>query len=373
MHSFHSVKSQKRDPTILDSIQSALDIIWENLNTGHWSNVPEIHRKLYSLFSFLKVLALLKEDSDNKNEFSSVLKAAIKAADLGLLLGNSCRKELSHAATLLNRVIHGEKLKESDNSSNVHPDPSTDFDSIHTEQISVKDCPSVEYFNGCYFNPELPVKLISKLDCISHWPALSKWQDLKYIKSVAGCRTVPIELGSSYTHEDWGMKLLTIEEFIQNHICSSGDKVGYLAQHQLFDQIPELKNDICIPEYCCLTKSEDLDSEPDINAWFGPRGTVTPLHYDPKHNLLCQVVGRKKLLLYSPEDSDFLYPHETKMLHNTAQVDPQKPDYKSFPRYKLAKGFECVLNPGEMLYIPPKWWHYVKSMDVSFSVSFWWT
>ncbi|XP_073977701.1 bifunctional peptidase and arginyl-hydroxylase JMJD5-like isoform X2 [Rhodnius prolixus] len=316
-HSFHSVKSQKRDPTILDSIQSALDIIWENLNTGHWSNVPEIHRKLYSLFSFLKVLALLKEDSDNKNEFSSVLKAAIKAADLGLLLGNSCRKELSHAATLLNRVIHG--------------------------------------------------------DCISHWPALSKWQDLKYIKSVAGCRTVPIELGSSYTHEDWGMKLLTIEEFIQNHICSSGDKVGYLAQHQLFDQIPELKNDICIPEYCCLTKSEDLDSEPDINAWFGPRGTVTPLHYDPKHNLLCQVVGRKKLLLYSPEDSDFLYPHETKMLHNTAQVDPQKPDYKSFPRYKLAKGFECVLNPGEMLYIPPKWWHYVKSMDVSFSVSFWWT
>lgn len=142
-------------------------------------------------------------------------------------------------------------------------------------------------------------------------------------------------------------------------------------------QIPELKNDICIPEYCCLTKSEDLDSEPDINAWFGPRGTVTPLHYDPKHNLLCQVndqlfyhdvfiffflclffiyhsvffkvVGRKKLLLYSPEDSDFLYPHETKMLHNTAQVDPQKPDYKSFPRYKLAKGFECVLNPGEFI------------------------
>ena len=31
-----------------------------------------------------------------------------------------------------------------------------------------------------------------------------------------------------------------------------------------------------------------------------------------------------------------------------------------------------VLQPGEMLYIPPRWWHYVKSLSVSFSVSFWW-
>ena len=45
-----------------------------------------------------------------------------------------------------------------------------------------------------------------------------------------------------------------------------------------------------MPEYCYfLSKDEDLDSNVDINAWFGPKGTVSPLHQDIKHNFLCQV------------------------------------------------------------------------------------
>lgn len=33
----------------------------------------------------------------------------------------------------------------------------------------------------------------------------------------------------------------------------------------------------------------------------------------------------------------------------------------------------CYLGPGEMLYIPPNWWHHVTALTPSFSVSFWWT
>ena len=42
-----------------------------------------------------------------------------------------------------------------------------------------------------------------------------------------------------------------------------------------------------VPDYCYTGESED---EPDTNVWIGPRGTVSPAHTDPKHNVLCQVV-----------------------------------------------------------------------------------
>ena len=54
------------------------------------------------------------------------------------------------------------------------------------------------------------------------------------------------------------------------------------------------------------------------------------------------------------------------------KVDIENPDLERFPLFAKAPYLECILNEGEMLYIPEKCWHYVRSLSLSFSVSFWW-
>ncbi|KPJ01555.1 Lysine-specific demethylase 8 [Papilio xuthus] len=224
----------------------------------------------------------------------------------------------------------------------------------------------METFFRDYILQERPAVLEN---CINHWPALEKWKDQNYFIKLAGLRTVAIELGSDYTKSEWTQKLMTLEEFIKNYMFNTDGPVAYLAQYQLFDHIPELKLDITEPEYCCFS---DTNEPVDIMAWYGPKGTLSPLHYDTKRNLLAQVIGKKHIFLFSPKDTDYLYPHDSQLLHNTAQVDPRMPDLEKYPEYKEAKPYYCTLSPGQMLFIPPKWWHCVESLSISFSVSFWW-
>ncbi|KAH0631701.1 hypothetical protein JD844_019448 [Phrynosoma platyrhinos] len=201
---------------------------------------------------------------------------------------------------------------------------------------------------------------------------LSLAHSVAYIHQVAGSRTVPVELGSRYTDEEWSQTLMTIGEFIGRYIENEfPNHTGYLAQHQLFDQIPELKEDIGVPDYCCLGEGDE--DEITVNAWFGPAGTISPLHHDPQQNFLVQVMGRKYIRLYSPQQSDWLYPHEGTLLHNTSQVDVEDPDFEKFPKFQAAIFQECILSPGQVLFIPVGHWHYIRALDTSFSVSFWWS
>ncbi|KAI4141962.1 MAG: hypothetical protein LQ341_003358 [Variospora aurantia] len=242
-------------------------------------------------------------------------------------------------------------------------------------------------------------------EALAHWPALHErpWASPAYLleKTFGGRRLVPVELGRSYTDAGWGQSIITFKEFMEKYMMSSADasKLGYLAQHDLFAQIPSLRNDIAVPDYCYTnpppTKTAIKDAgltaagkaaappprldEPLLNAWFGPAGTVSPLHTDPYHNILCQVVGQKYVRLYSPAQTDKLYPKGVEGggvdMSNTSEVDAEAPTDEldaEYPLFRHAEYVETILREGECLYIPVGWWHYVRSLSVSFSVSFWW-
>uniref|UniRef100_T1J4Q5 JmjC domain-containing protein n=1 Tax=Strigamia maritima TaxID=126957 RepID=T1J4Q5_STRMM len=332
-----------------------IDIAWEKLNTGHWKDVHMKWRNLYA--------------------YASLFKECLYTCDMGLLLGAPIFDNiLGKIANALNKNC---KSPEPPKESQVIHDreyrlqkakrlKSCNIPMLKENQLPRVNCPTLFEFEEKYFRLKLPLIIENAMD---FWPAMSTrpW-NINYLRSVAGNRTVPVELGSKYTDGNWSQSLMTVNEFIDKHIVCDDGGVAYLAQHSLFDQIPELGNDICLPIYCALGEKNDVD----INAWFGPSGTISPLHFDPKHNFLCQIVGEKYIRLYSPGETEKVYPHKDSMLFNTSQVDVEHPNLNEFPDFQTAKHFDCILNAGEMLYLPPKWWHYVRSLSLSFSVSFWW-
>ena len=53
-----------------------------------------------------------------------------------------------------------------------------------------------------------------------------------------------------------------------------------------------------------------------LNMWMGPSKTTSPLHHDPYHNILSQVVGCKYVRLYHPNMSEYLYARKGRMSNN---------------------------------------------------------
>lgn len=95
----------------------------------------------------------------------------------------------------------------------------------------------------------------------------------------------------------------------------------------------------------------------------GPPGSQAILHQDYLHShaYLAQIRGRKRCLLFSPEDSTNLY---------EGKVDPDHPDMAKFPLFRNATAFECLLEPGELLFIPFTWWHHVVAVEKSITVNY---
>ncbi|MEN3274666.1 MAG: hypothetical protein V7631_456 [Massilia sp.] len=105
--------------------------------------------------------------------------------------------------------------------------------------------------------------------------------------------------------------------------------------------------------------------------WIGPAGTVTPLHCDYDDNVFAQIWGRKRIFLAPPHHDEFLYPREANAILFGSPFDPEAPDYDTFPLARQASLVECIVEPGEMLYVPAGWYHQVRALAFSLSSNRW--
>lgn len=105
--------------------------------------------------------------------------------------------------------------------------------------------------------------------------------------------------------------------------------------------------------------------------WLGPAGTVTPLHCDYDDNVFAQLWGSKRIMLAPPHHDAFLYPNGANAILFGSPFDPEAPDFDRFPLARQATIIECIVKPGDMLYVPAGWYHQVRALTFSLSSNRW--
>ena len=195
--------------------------------------------------------------------------------------------------------------------------------------------------------------------------ARSKWT-LDYLANRFGERTVEVQFGrnsdpdyelNSMAHK----RRMRFDQYValvrdsghanDFYMTANNDGHNRQALHELWDDIPPL--------------SEYLNDERSGFFWFGPGGTVTPFHHDLTNNFMIQMVGRKRVRLIAPCDTPKLYNQR----HCFSQVDGRAIDLQRFPMMAGVPVIDCVLEPGEILFLPVGWWHFVEALDISITIS----
>jgi lysine-specific demethylase 8 len=356
---------------LLLSCESIIDLANEEMLAIPYKDVPASWRRLLTDASLLKAICqiLVVHAPNAPDTADQVLRQICNRLDTAIVVagapGYNRRAMMDAILDLAQEQLleRNQKIRlEIDETSRKRRRIMKEDATSSNLQYPVKTCdnaPSFMEFSDCVNAANANPFILE--GTIDHWPAMNEhpWSSMSYLLSVAGERLVPVEFGSQYTDASWSQRMMPFREFVETYIekLEGGDaNVAYLAQHDLFHQIPRLEQDIVIPDYCYVSPKltqhyERQPSDVITNAWFGPTGTISPLHHDPYHNLLAQVVGSKYIRLYSPDQSARLYPLAG-MMSNTSQVQVENVDKNRFPDFKNANYVECVLKAGQVLYIP---------------------
>lgn len=234
--------------------------------------------------------------------------------------------------------------------------------------------PPREHFYETYGGRGRPVLFINAM---RGWRAIERWS-FEFFREEFGGLIVPVNSGRYERAEPGARSAFArpparrgVAEYIDalgSPEGAGGDR-GYLSGLSLLDYAPSLANDVAFPPY---------DSSPRLSRmalWLSAAGTVTQLHFDRAHNLFGQVVGRKRVQLYSPDRSAELFPVP---VEGNASVSVSELELEYTPEAKRQRAasvipdYDFELSPGELLFLPYGWWHRITTVTESISVNLWW-
>ncbi|XP_052887885.1 lysine-specific demethylase JMJ31 isoform X2 [Gossypium arboreum] len=280
---------------------------------------------------------------------------------------------------------------------------------------SFDQLPSAAQFASQIESRNVPAVFVG---CVKDWKAVSKWNPsnggLGYLEERVGSfmveamlsQTAPVFYGDLRSHERVPLPFSTfialckwhrqnvgsscsinsnsqghqLEESDTEQGCSpfvdAAPKQIYLAQIPIINaeneervQLETLQEDIQLP---AILEEKNLSS---INLWMNIAQARSSAHYDPHHNLLCIITGRKQVVLWPPSASPMLYPMPIYgEASNHSSVALENPDFSIHPRAQCSMEYsqKVTLQAGDALFIPEGWFHQVDSDELTIAVNYWW-
>ncbi len=224
-------------------------------------------------------------------------------------------------------------------------------------------------FLECYYAVNRPVILTGEM---ADWPALSRWTP-DYLKAKVGARPIEYQGGRAANErfeldKDAHRRQAPFDGFMDQISRPGAGNDAYITAFnsaQNAESLAVLHPDMGFPGKFLDPRAQ----HPNGMMWIGPAGTVTSLHHDLTNNFIAQVVGRKRLKVLPAAEVGKLY-NSRQVFSDIPDIEAPNLDLISHPRLAGARAYEVVLEPGEIIFMPLAWWHQVKSLDFSVTVTY---
>jgi ribosomal protein L16 Arg81 hydroxylase len=225
---------------------------------------------------------------------------------------------------------------------------------------------SQQEFLDSYYSQNRPVLITDSCD---KWPALSLW-DPAYLVEKLGTTEVEVMTGRD-SDPDYEVNAnehrftMPFDEYVAKIGASSHSNDTYLVANNKL-----LATQAALPLWDDFSLDQRyLGPDPERShafMWFGPAGTVTPLHHDTINVLFNQVDGWKHIIMIPSLEIHRVYNN----LAVYSAVDPLNPDLQEYPMFADVQQIHLDVGPGQTLFIPAGWWHHVEATEASISISF---
>jgi Cupin-like domain len=266
---------------------------------------------------------------------------------------------------------------------------STEIPPFHFDSICHFDYRNQSELDAAYMYRKAEVPFI-----VYNIPAVDeivkKWNDIDYLQKKLGKKTYRTETskdnhfmywrsGGSFLRgkdgKKWkpptGLESVTFEDWLELAVKGQNKSLESRT-HQYFRVSSDTGNEWLFNELPFFKPVKSLflvnpREQRGIHCRFGMRSIIAEAHFDGSRNSVVVIGGLRRWILAHPDQCVNMH-----MLPNThpsgrhSEVDWSKPDLEQFPNFAKIRGNEVILQPGDFLYVPTYWIHYIVSLNINY-------